>query len=288
MPPKAKMTKNDYEVKQREWSKRLHKVILGKKYQDVHEEIFEEFKTLRNEAKAFNITTVCMVDHVAPIYDHIASHGYLPHVHQEPLIGAVNNFCMGKPVAYWKAPFDQLSRSPSPIHPPSPQSKKPPLKYTFTPMVASGPSGLKKKKKAVISDELIRSEQEDESDKESVKPHEAESIKVRKPLTDEVKSLPATDGMEQNITKCLLCVQRNHGCHVNPKATKKAAAACFECNHWRIKCSLTPTRAKKREDDRAKKGEDEDEVSKEQVPKRRKKPTQVPAGQPGQFNRECF
>jgi hypothetical protein len=147
-------------------------------------------------------------------------------------------------------------------------------------MVASGPSGLKKKKKAVISDELIRSEHEDESDKESVKTREAESAKARKPLTDEVKSLPATDGMEQNITKCLLCVQRKHGCHVNPKATKKAAAACFECNHWRIKCSLTPARAKK--------VEDEEEVSKEQVPKRRKKPTQVPAGQPGQLNGESI
>ena len=95
------------------------------------------------------------------------------------------------------------------------------------------------------------------------------------------KQLPSTDGMVQYTTKCKLCEQRGHKCFINLKAIKatKGSPACFECNHWRLKCSHAA---------RPKKGEgpdNEQEVA--QAPKRRKKPIQVPAGQPGQVSGEA-
>ena len=196
-----------------------------------------------------------MVDHVTPIYNHIALQGYKAHIHYLPLKKAVANFCEGKPVADWKAPPDELSSS-SPSPPPSP-----PPKVNEEPPRKSGSTKKKDKAKAAGSDELVRSD--DDSDKETTKP--------RKP-TD--PKLPTTAGMEASPTKCTLCEQRGHVCHVNPKATK-AAAACFECNHWRLKCSLAPTRGKKGDAP----AEEEEEVAPVITVKRRKKLTQVPAGQ---------
>jgi hypothetical protein len=270
MAPKTKTTtRGDHDVKVKDWAKRLYEAVLSKpEYSKLHKGFLEEFQKLRDEARDLDIAKVTMIDHAAPIYDHVASQGYKVHVHFAPLREAVSNFCANKPVNDWKGPRDQPSRTPSPLLPPSPLPKPKPK---FATMVASGPPVLKKKTtKAAISDEPVRFEHEDESEKESAKP--------RKPTTtEESKSLPAMDGMELNPTKCALCESRSHGCHVNPRATK-AAAACFECNHWRLKCSLASTRSKK--------GEDEEEVaaSKEQAPKRRKKPNQVPAGQSGQFS----
>ncbi|KAF8814961.1 hypothetical protein BYT27DRAFT_7219071 [Phlegmacium glaucopus] len=43
---------------------------------------------------------------------------------------------------------------------------------------------------------------------------------------------------------CVMCIQRGHICHHNPKATN-LLAACFECNHWKLKCSLAAPRVKK-------------------------------------------
>jgi len=226
-----------------------------------------------------------LVNHVAPIYDHIASQGYNAQTHFLPLRDAVTNFCEGKPVSPWKGPPDQFSRSPSPhlsasSRPPSPRA------------------GSSKKTHAANSEEFVPSEH-DESEKDLPNP---ESAKPRKATADvtksinaegESKSLPNTEGMELCPKKCLKCESRKHGCHINPKATK-AAAACFECNHWRLKCSLSATRAnaKKGEEEAptranaAKKGEDEEEGAlKEQAPpppppRRRRKPIQVPAAQP--------
>ena len=77
--------------------------------------------------------------------------------------------------------------------------------------------------------------------REPTKQREREPAKQR--TTSRVaKSLPLTDGLEPSPTKCTICERRGRVCHVNPKATK-AAAACFECNHWRLKCSLAPSRA---------------------------------------------
>jgi transcription termination factor NusB len=262
MAPKTKTTtRGDHDAKVKDWSKRLYAAVLSKTdYSKDHTGILEEFQKLRDEARDLDITKVSMINHAAPIYDHVASQGYKDHVHFEPLRKAVSNFCAKRPVNDWKGPPDQHSRTPSPLIPPS--SIKP--KAKFVTMVASGPSGLKKK-----AAEPIRIELDDESEKESAKP--------RKPTADESKSLPAMDGMELNPTKCSLCDSRSHGCHVNPKATK-AAAACFECNHWRLKCSLASNRGKKGED------EEDAAASKEQAPKRRRKPNQVPAGQSGQFS----
>jgi hypothetical protein len=257
MPSKSKTA---FDAKVRDWSKRVWSAVSkASQYSEFHEGLFKEFRKIQDEAQAFDLTEVTMFDHVAPVYNHVTSQGYKAHIHYPPLKVAVSNYCSSKPVVDWKGPPDELSRSssPSPSLPPSPQPQEPPRK-----------SKKKGKAKAAVSDELVRSDH-DESEKESAKP--------RKPPTiDRAETnLPSVVGMEPNPTKCTLCEQRGHVCCVNPKATK-AAAACFECNHWRLKCSLAPARTKKAE-------EDEAAASKELAPKRRKKPTQVPAGQPGQL-----
>jgi len=274
----------DHDAKEKDWAKRLWIAVSKEgKYNAVHGDFFKEFNKIRDEAQALGIAKVTMVDHVAPIYDHTASQGYNAHIHYKPLREAVSNFCESRPVADWRAPPDQFSRSSSPVLPPSPRMQNPQGKRSKEEkphMVASGLS--KKKTKATNLDDVVRSDPEDESEKESTKPRDpGESGRPRKPPAEEPRSLPTTDGMERNTTKCTLCENRGHVCHVNPKATK-AAAACFECNHWRLKCSLAPARTKK--------GEDEEEPSKDQPPKRRRKPAQVPAGQPGQLSceRTCF
>ena len=254
MPPKpsnkrtaASMEAHDAKVTN--WAKRLWGAIPEEAtYSQDHEDFFKEFQKLRDVAEGLASTNVTMLDHVAPIYNHIASHGYDPLIHYPPLEKAVINYCEDNSVADWKGPSDQ-SRSPSP----APDASPPP-----NPRIVV----TRRKAKAKIPDEVVRSEQ-DVSEEESAKP--------RKPL-------PNTDGMERNLTKCTLCIQRGHLCHVNPKALK--AAACFECNHWRVKCSLTPPGPS-----RAKKTEAADPSVEEEVaaPRRRRKPTQVPAGQSGQF-----
>jgi hypothetical protein len=277
-------TQIPYDVRAKEWGKRLWTVVDSEtKYNECHDDLFEEYKKLHGEATALGNNTYSMVNHAAPVYEHIASHGYKSHIHRKALIAAVGNFCENRPVVQWEGPPDQFSRSPSSRRSPSPPLQ--PLLASknkeFPRTTAAG--SVKKNAKAV--NPVI-----EESENESVKPVEDESAKPRKAeaksgetKSGEAKSLPSTEGMELSPIKCTPCEPRGHGCHVNPKATK-AAAACFECNHWRIKCSLAPTRTN------AKKGEDEDELAptKEPAPKRRyyKKPTQIPAGQPGQFSGE--
>jgi hypothetical protein len=267
MPPKPKATttRAAFEAKVLDWSKRLWSAVSKEaKYSEVHDDLFLEFNELQDDARALD-TSAVMLKHAAPIYNHISSQGYKPHIHYRPLKDAVLNYCEKKPVADWKGPTKEFSRSPSP---PKIGSKS-----------NAGPT-KKKGKKAVVSENYVRSD--DESEKESAKPREGESAKLRKPPTLEI--LPTTDGMELSPTKCALCDQRGHACHVNAKI--KSPAACFECNHWRLKCSLAPPRTKKGE--AADHNEDDVAAPKEQGPKRRKKPTQVPAGQPGQFSGEDF
>jgi hypothetical protein len=267
-------TRAAFDVSVHDWSKRLYTAVSkAGQYSKDHEDFFKEFNKLRDDGQALNVTVVTMVNHVAPIYNHIALHGYKAHIHYLPLKEAVVNFCESKPVADWKAPPDELSRSslsPSPPPSPRPRAKEEP------PRKNAGTTKKKGKAKAAVLDELLRSDH-DESERESGKP--------RKPATDKVENLPTTDGMETSPTRCTLCENRGHVCHVNPKATK-AAAACFECNHWRVKCSLA-TRGKKGE---APAEEEEAAASKEPtiVVKRRKKPAQVPAGQPGQISCEVL
>jgi hypothetical protein len=259
MSAKPKTTPMD--AKTKNFGRRLWSIIGNEsKYKEVHEMFFKEFNDLRDEVQASSYNKVTMVNHVLPIYDHIASQGYSAHIHYKPLIDAVTNFCEGKPVAAWKAPPDQFSRSSSPLLPPSPRPQSP-----------KAEESSKKKDQAAISD--------DDSEKES-----GELVKSQNVTTDVAKSNnaegeedPNTEGMELCPTKCSKCTSRKHGCHINPKAAKKTSAACFECNHWRLKCSLAPPRVKK--------GEDEEEgILKEPVKRQgRKKPIQVPAGQPGQY-----
>lgn len=270
MAPKTKTTKGDHEIKVKDWAKRLYTAVTSEReYKKLHKGFLDEFQKLRDEARDLDVNKVTMINHAAPIYDHIASQGYEVDVHYAPLREAVSNFCANKPVNNWKGPPDQRSRTSSPFLPSSPPPPPPPRKNraVIPAMVASGPSGLNKRK---TKDEPVRTEHDEDG---SGKPRKA------------ADSLPSTEGMEQNPTKCSLCDSRNHGCYVNPNVnpkTNKAAAACFECNHWRLKCSLAATRTKKGED----KGDDEEEVVvlKEPPPKKqRKKPAQVPAGQSGQL-----
>jgi hypothetical protein len=283
MPTKPKVTisRAAFDAKVLDWSKRLWSAVSKDpgKYSVAHEEFYREFIKIRDDTQALNISAVTMVNHVAPIYNNIASQGYKAHIHFPPLKEAVANYCEGKPVIDWKAPPEfRLSPSPSssslPSSPPVVERKEEPPRKSN--------AGPKKKGKGKADE---RSEHE-ESEKESAKPREGEPAKLRKP------PLPNTEGMEQSPTRCFLCEQRGHACYVNPKATK-TAAACFECNHWRLKCSLAPIRAKKGEAPveeeevaASKESAPKEPAPKEPVPKRRKKPTQVPAGQPGQLTSE--
>ena len=105
-------------MKVKDWAQGLWSVIHNEgKYNERHKDFFEEFKKLRDEAKAKDFTKVTMVNHVAPVYDHIASQGYTGQTHYQPLREAVANFCEGRPVANWKGPPDQNSRTPSPVLP---------------------------------------------------------------------------------------------------------------------------------------------------------------------------
>lgn len=100
---------------------------MRSQYSKVHEGFFKEFKKIRDEAQALDHTALTMVNHVAPIYNHIASHGYKADIHYSPLREAICNYCTGKHVADWKAPPDELSwsSSPSPSLLPSPRPQKP-------------------------------------------------------------------------------------------------------------------------------------------------------------------
>ena len=281
MPPEPKTTPKDLEKRLKDWTKRLWTAISNEdKYREVHEDFLKEYNYLREDGQGITTWRMTLVSHVAPIYDHIASQSYNSHIHYQPLRNAVVNFCEGKPVFDWKGPPVQFRQTPSPLLPPSPRPQ--------SPRTASS----KKKTHAAILEEFIQSEHdESESEKELPNP---ESVKTGKATTGvtkslnaaNTKSLPNTEEMEKCPTKCSKCASRKHGCHVNPKATK-VGAACFECNHWRIKCSLAATNAKKGEDkaptraDAANKDEDEEEGLRFGPPKQRRKPIQAPAGQPG-------
>ena len=92
MPPKPKTTPKDYDAKVIDWAKRLWSAISNEvKYREVHKDFFKEFNKLRDEAQAMDVTKVTMLNHVAPIYDHIASQGYTALIHYQPLREAVAN-----------------------------------------------------------------------------------------------------------------------------------------------------------------------------------------------------
>ena len=132
-----------------------------------------------------------------------------------------------------------------------------------------------KKKRGKLSPDCEESESEGDSKPKNLK------------AWARVKSLAAADGLGESPTICTMCKHRGHVCHVNPKATKKATAACFECNHWRLKCSLSPSRGKKGEA-LPEQNDEEIAASKEQSPtgkqrerKRLNRP-EIPASSSGQ------
>jgi len=259
----------------------------------------------------------CLFHHVESIYNHTASQGYQPNIHYEPLCQAVLNWCHMTAVQVWIAPPDQHSRSASPIIPPeptprttrvadrpvatpaprsqrvtdppapmpAPQADRPvptpaPRKRPAA-MTVSQPGGSKqvptkgekgkakqtgkgsRSKPAPTSPEYIEEEDADAKPDADVKPDPPAS-----------RALPSTDHLDAHDPKCVRCQKADHGCHVHPSAT-----ACFECNHWKVRCSLV--KADKVE------GEPEDPDATSGPKKRtggsRKKPVGVPAGEPGQF-----
>ncbi|KAF8816190.1 hypothetical protein BYT27DRAFT_7248499 [Phlegmacium glaucopus] len=275
------------------WGKRLWTAIAKEStYALGHDQFFKEFDSLRDVAQANKSTKITLLNHVAPIYNHTASQGYQPHIHYKPLKEAVFNFCNKMPVAEWIGPPDQHSQSPSPTlaalpkalplpKPPPPRPKIDSPKFAC--MVASNSGPLKKgKAKAQISAEFVHS---------YLDKSEIEVTKDPEPQIIHLKPLPSTLGMDQCPTPCLLCEQRGHLCHSNPKATS-TQAACFECSHWKLKCSLAPPHGKKKAETPAQPNGNIEEVPQE-TPKKpsksknkghaRRKPTQIPAGQPGQY-----
>lgn len=77
--PKPKTTPTQvhpaYDSMVRDWGKRLWSAFQDHNYSLVHEQLFKEFKKLRDEVQTLHINKLSMVDYVAPIYDHIASQG---------------------------------------------------------------------------------------------------------------------------------------------------------------------------------------------------------------------
>ena len=165
------------------------------------------------------------------------SQGYSADIHYQPLKDAITNFCEGKPGFSWKGPSDQFSWTP------------------FSCLPSSPPMGPSRKTHAANLEEFVLSHHDEsapELPKESVKPRKVTTDMAKSLNTEgvESKSLPNTEGMEWCATKCTKCASHKYGCHINPKATK-STTACFECNQWRLKCSLAATHAN------AKKGEEE-------------------------------
>lgn len=272
------------------WGKTLWTAIAKEStYALGHDQFFKEFDSLREAAQANKSTKITLLNHVAPIYNHIASQGYQPNIHYKPLKDAVFNFCNKMPVAEWTGPPDQFSRSPSPnlavlaptLPNPLPETNSPKLVRTAesNPIPKTKTKPKKGKAKAPISPEVIQSDL-DNSEKEAKDPETRHSNS---------RPLPPTDGMDHHLTPCSLCEQRGHVCHINPK-TSSPKAACFECNHWKVKCSLAAPRVKKGEA-LAEPNDDGDEVPQETAEKpakkrghSRRKPTKIPAGQPGQYD----
>ncbi|KAF8798750.1 hypothetical protein BYT27DRAFT_7264614 [Phlegmacium glaucopus] len=250
-PSKAKMgaaEQQKYNTDVVGWAKKLWGAMKDGSYAPDHQDFFDEFNRLHDTSEGSQSTKTTMLDHVAPIYDHVASQGYQPDIHYQPLKVAVSNFCTNKPVTKWVGPADQWSRSPSPtLNSPKPmptptnkvgKQTMPRLKpqELMACIVASNAGPSKKgKSKAPISEELLLSEDDTFFGEPETKA----------PLLSRAsKPLPPTNGMETNSSKCKICSQRGHGCHINPRATN-ALAACFECNHWKLKCSLAGPRVKK-------------------------------------------
>jgi len=201
------------------WAKNLYNGIKAESnYAGGHQSFFEEFDRLRDASKGRGDTKVTLIDHVSPIYNHVASQGYQPNIHFGPLQAAVFNWCKGGAVVHWQAPPDQFSRTPSPtLASPAPAPPKPPKVARMT-VTKAAPTASGSKKKYPSAD-TVRSDQ-DKSDEESVRV--VPPSRGRPPP----RTLPPTLGLATHLTKCMLCDQRGHGCHINPKAPS-ALSACF-------------------------------------------------------------
>jgi len=261
----------------------------------LHETLFKKFNQLRDTVKSSCNPIFhdhrCLIHHVAAVYNHTASQGYQPNIHYQPLCDAVQNWCYKRAVDHWNAPPDQHSRSASPVLPPDPpanhaanlgpkRAANPPAaprptvarppSMTVTPAPPSKPAATKPDKgkgkqtaKAAQAKPPPTSPEFIEEDDDEVKPDPPP------------KTLPPTDDFEEHDPKCNRCHKIQHGCHVNPNGTSAAATACFECNHYKVRCSLVPGPSRSS-------AKDESEVPKK--PRGgRKKLIVVPAGEPGQY-----
>ena len=93
-----------------DWTNRLRRALPDEAtYRNGHENFLKEFKKLSDAGQGRD--SVSMLNHVAPIYKHIELQGYQAHIHHLPLREALCNFREGMPVADWKGPSDQFSRS---------------------------------------------------------------------------------------------------------------------------------------------------------------------------------
>jgi hypothetical protein len=103
------------------------------------------------------------------------------------------------------------------------------------------------------------------------------------PTTAPTTALPPTDHLKKNDPKCERCASMPRDCHANPNVTS-ATAACFECNFWKVRCSRV-SGAEKQDGEAALK-DDPDAPIRPKKSRSRKKPTTVPAGEPGQYGGE--
>lgn len=102
------------------WAEEVWGAVRNKEsYARQHDHFFKAFDRLRDEIQSTQDPILhdhrCLINHVAPIFNHTASQGYQPHIHYQPLCEAVTQWCLRRSVKPWKAPADQFSRSPSPV-----------------------------------------------------------------------------------------------------------------------------------------------------------------------------
>jgi hypothetical protein len=291
------------------WAKEVWAAIQkANEYTHLHDVLFKRFDHLRDAIKSSRNPILhdhrCLINHVASIYNNTASQGYQPTIHYEPLCKAVQNWCYQQQVSHWEAPPDQHSRSASPVLPPDPgldrspnraadsepppaadpgtkRAAKPPAAARPPSMtVTPGPPGTyppfktattkgKGKQTAKVSRPKPISPEFVQDDEDEVKP-------APPPTT-----LPPVGHLDEHHPGCVRCGRNQRSCHVNPTGTS-AANACFECNHYKVRCSLVPTRGDKVEGEAgpsrsSAKDEPEGTVGSKKPRGTRKKPIAVPA-----------
>jgi hypothetical protein len=256
-------------------------------YPPQHNHLFEKFNELRDAIKSTDDPRLqdhrCLVNHVAPIYNHTASQGYQPLIHYRPLADAVSAWCLKKPVKHWDAPPDQWSPSASPAIPPRPITPPQPPKPTTPPR----PKPRIVSRPAPASSSTVPNPAPTKTPTPKPAPTKPEKGKAKAKThispefvdsdSDVAKARPTPT--EKWNPLCDRCKVLKQPCHIYPGRTKDNSA-CFECNFRKVHCPQIKDAVSGGVEDVMDVVKDVPEAPKK---KARKRPTAVPRGEPGQL-----